>query len=94
MLRMHIPRSLVNMHRIALIAALQQQGVAPETYDFLFMCRPFSHMGGKDRCQGRLPPDRAVKLRYDAVDLSFGNRNAGRHCHTAKIQTKMRLRIR
>jgi hypothetical protein len=45
----YVARCPVRLHRIAVIAALEQQGIAPEPADFLFMRGPIRDMGRKDR---------------------------------------------
>lgn len=89
-----IARGCVDLHGIAIIATLQQQGVAPETANLFFMPWPVIDMHRKDRAKRRMRAHLRVEFGNDPVDLCFGDRNARRDAHTTKIQTPMRLRMR
>ena len=79
----HIARRAMHPERIAVIAALHQDGSAPEPGNFGFMRRPILNMNGKDRAKAGMIAHRVIKGGHDGVDLVGGNRKAGRkgRCH-------------
>jgi len=84
----------VNLHRVAVIAALQQEGIAPKPSDLFFVRGPVRDVPPKDGPKRRMGPNMLIELRHDTVDLCLGNGNAGWHCHTTTIQTTIRLATR
>lgn len=94
MLCSHVPCGLVNLHRIAVVTPLIQQGVSPEPPDFFFMGRPIHYMRRKNRAERRVSTDARVELRHDPVDLLLCNGYAWRHGHATMIQTTARQTAR
>ena len=65
----HIPRRHVYLHGIAVIAALIQDGIAPECGDARLVGGPIGDVTGKHRAKRLVPPDGGIKHRDHTVDL-------------------------
>ena len=83
----HISRRLMRGHRIAVIIALMQNGVAPKGGDLGLMRGPIADMGGKDRAQLRVAAHIGVKGGHHRLNFGGRDRKAGRGgvIHRGKI---------
>ena len=84
----------MDLHRVAVITTLQQQGIAPEPSDLVLVWLPLRDMRCKDRAEYGVRPYAGVELVYDPLDLFRGDGDARGHGHTMTSHTKIRLTTR
>lgn len=80
--RPHVPGLAVGQHRAAVVAALMQDGVAPEGGDLRLMRGPVGDMHGEDRAKAGMGADGGIEggdLGRDLVggDVEAGGQGAG-----------------
>jgi hypothetical protein len=88
---LNVARCLVNLHRVAILAAMQQKRIAPKPPNLFFVCRPVRDMPSKNEPECGIRPNARIELRHDTVYLCFSNRNARWDSHTTTIHTRVRL---